>query len=82
MTAKHLKVSDFSNVLKSSTIESERALWFLSYMLFAMEQLLVTNTKWKTVDAAWENTVGHNWIIIAIFSSLSGPSGRRITDGR
>lgn len=53
----HLKVEDFQSILIDMTTESEKALWFFSYVLFAMEHLILTNTYWSGVAPAWQSTV-------------------------
>jgi hypothetical protein len=47
----------FDNILSELSVDSERALWFLSYVLFAMEQLVLTNVRRGKVDSAWQSSV-------------------------
>ena len=55
--SKHLKIRDFTRILTDSTFESEKALWFFSYVLFAMNQLLIQTSSWGRVDPSWLATV-------------------------
>jgi len=57
MMHKHLNRTDFTTILNDLTPETERALWFMSYVLFAMEQLILTNVRWFRIDPAWRRTV-------------------------
>lgn len=58
MMARHLGLNDFSGIFDELNVESERALWFLSFALFAMQQLLVNNTRWWFwVQRPWRITV-------------------------
>jgi hypothetical protein len=51
-----LKIKNFDSILENNTRpDVERALWFLSYVLNAMEQLLNTAVSRKERDA-WEQT--------------------------
>jgi hypothetical protein len=55
---RHLKLNEFDGILENEDDpEIERALWFFSYVLFAMEQLLLTNSRWFRIDPAWRSTV-------------------------
>jgi hypothetical protein len=57
MMSKSLNLSSFSGFLNILTPESERALWFLSYVLFAMEQSIVTYVRWAAIDPCWRKNV-------------------------
>ena len=57
LMSKHLGVSDFSRIMTDITLEGEKALWFISYVLFAMEQLLLSNARWFRIDPVWKSTV-------------------------
>lgn len=57
MMARFLGQEKFNNILNDLSVESEKALWFMSYVLFAMEQLILTNIHHGKVDPAWQSTV-------------------------
>jgi hypothetical protein len=57
MMLKHLKRDDFVGILDELTKESERCLWFFSYVLFAMEQMALNNRRLFRVDPAWRRRV-------------------------
>lgn len=57
MMKQHLGIKNFDGILYSEKAETERALWFLSYVLFAMEQLILTSGRWNGDDPAWRTTV-------------------------
>jgi hypothetical protein len=47
----YLKIDSFSGILDVLTPDSERALWFMSYVLFAMEQSIISvpgDKFWRT----------------------------------
>jgi hypothetical protein len=51
----HLHRRDFAGILDELSTESERTLWFLSYVLNAMEQILESNARdpwWRATMAA------------------------------
>jgi hypothetical protein len=52
---KHLMRSDFQDILNDLNDESERALWFASFVLNTVEQILESNPRdefWKATMAA------------------------------
>jgi hypothetical protein len=53
----HLKRPHFQGIFQRITPESEQSLWFLSYVLFAMEQLVLSNRRWFGLDSAWRANV-------------------------
>lgn len=57
MMLQHLKRDNFSGIFEDTTPKVEKALWFISYVLFAMEQLALSSSKEGIVDPAWEATI-------------------------
>ena len=57
MMKRHLGIDSFYGILENSSPETEQALWFFSYVLFAMEQLILTSGRWNGDDPAWRRTV-------------------------
>lgn len=57
MMLKFIGRRSFKGILGQGTVETEKALWFLSYVLFAMEQLAWSWCKDGAIDPAWEHTI-------------------------
>lgn len=53
MALRHIGKANFDNILDSYELESERVLWFLSYVLYAMEQVLQSSRFIFWTDSAW-----------------------------
>jgi hypothetical protein len=57
MMLRHLGRANFSGILTDLTEESEKSLWFFSYILFAMEQMALNNRWIFRADPAWRRRV-------------------------
>jgi hypothetical protein len=57
MMSKHLKLNTFKGILDICKPETEQALWFISYVLFAMEQEILTYSRRGAVDGSWRYLV-------------------------
>lgn len=80
MMLKFIKKRSFSGILDQGTIETEQALWFLSYVLFAMEQLATSWCHEGEIDPAWEATVidqlsYHAALLIEVWPAWKGHYG-------
>jgi hypothetical protein len=57
MMSKTLKLTTFEGILNICKPQTERALWFLSYVLFAVEQEILTYSRRGAVDESWRQLV-------------------------
>jgi hypothetical protein len=57
MMAKYLAPQTFETILEEPSIKGEKALWFISYVLFAMEQLVLSSETKGIARSAWLRTV-------------------------
>ncbi|UVO53266.1 hypothetical protein [Sphingomonas sp. SUN039] len=57
MMVKFISPLTFETILESPTIKGEKALWFMSYVLFAMEQLVLSAETRGISRSAWLRTV-------------------------
>lgn len=55
--AKSLKLRTFKGILDIVTPDTERALWFISYSLHVMEQVIIAYTRWEAIDPCWRQRV-------------------------
>lgn len=88
MALKYVGVKSFEGILDTYKVKSERVLWFLSYVLYAMEQILQSSKFFIWTDRAWRETAKdqlryHTLTLRAVWPSWRfhyGPELRELVD--